>query len=101
MEPYKIMATIYKDSSPYNKAHIIQYNDGTYSLEKHQPVVATSKVDTIHILKPDETLHSLAYGIYGDSGKWYILAEANGIGNPFKELKEGMKIIIPAYGIIE
>ena len=95
------MATTYKNSSPFNKGYIVQYSDGSYSLEKHQPVVITSDSDTIRVLKPDETLHSLAYEIYGDSGKWYILAEANNIGNPFTELKEGMKIRIPAYGIIE
>ena len=95
------METTYKNSSQYNKAYIVQYDDGTFSLDKHQPTVTSSKTDTIRILKPDETLHSIAYEVYGDSGKWYILAEANHIGNPFTELKEGMKIRIPTYGIIE
>ena len=35
---------------------------------------------------------------YGDSGKWYIIAEANKILNPFKELEMGTLIRIPTYG---
>ena len=35
---------------------------------------------------------------YGDSGKWYIIAEYNNIINPFTELKGGMVLMIPAYG---
>lgn len=95
------MATTYKNSSPFNIGYIIQYEGGESSLEKDQPTVVVSDSDTIRVLKPDETLHDIAYEIYGDSGKWYILAEANHISNPFTELKPGMKIRIPAYGIIE
>lgn len=93
--------TSYSNSSPFNSGYVVQYPDGEYSLEKHIPNVITSDRDTIRVLKPDETLHSIAREIYGDSGKWYILAEANNIGNPFNELHTGMKIRIPAYGIIE
>jgi len=88
-------------TSPYDKAYIIQYDEGDASLEKDIPTIITSDMDTIHTLKDGETLHNLAFAVYGDSGKWYILAEANHISNPFTELKAGMKIRIPAYGIIE
>ena len=96
-----MMATTYKNSSPFNIGYIVQYQEGDLSLEKHQPTVVLSDHDDIRILKADETLHSIAYEVYGDSGKWYILAEVNNIMNPFVELKEGMKIRIPTYGIIE
>lgn len=95
------MAILYKNSTPYNSAYILKYQDGTFSLDRDIPSVIRSDHDTIRILKPDETLHSIAHEIYGDSGKWYVLAEANNIGNPFTELRPGMKIIIPAYEIIE
>lgn len=86
---------------PYEKAFIIQYDDGSVTLEKKIPTTIESQEDTIITLQPGQTLHDLAYEYYGDSGKWYVLAEANNIANPFEDLVEGMKIRIPTYGIIE
>ena len=90
-----------KGASPYDEGYILHYDEGDYSLEKDIPALIRTPDDKVHTLLEDETLHSLSFRYYGDSGRWYVIAEANGIMNPFKELKPGMKLIIPAYGLIE
>ena len=43
---------------------------------------------------------SIAAYAYGDSGLWFVIAKANKILNPFKEVKDGDLILIPhSYGI--
>lgn len=87
-----------KGASPYNNAYALKYNDGDYSLEAKPPIVPESPNDIQHIVKDGETLQNIAFRYYGDSGKWYIIAEANKILNPFKELEMGNLIRIPTYG---
>lgn len=87
-----------KGASPYNNAYALKYNDGDYSLEAKPPIVSESPNDIQHTVKDGETLQNIAFRYYGDSGKWYIIAEANKILNPFKELEMGNLIRIPTYG---
>lgn len=87
-----------KGASPYNNAYALKYNDGDYSLEAKPLVVPESPNDIQHTVKDGETLQNIAFRYYGDSGKWYIIAEANKILNPFKELEMGTLIRIPTYG---
>lgn len=87
-----------KGASPYNNAYALKYNDGDYSLEAKPQIVPESPNDIQHTVKDGETLQNIAFRYYGDSGKWYIIAEANKILNPFKELEMGTLIRIPTYG---
>lgn len=84
--------------SPYKNAYALNYGDGDYSLEAPIPSVPSSSNDIQHTVKDGETLQNIAFRYYGDSGKWYIIAEANGILNSFKELESGTLIRIPSYG---
>lgn len=84
--------------SPYKNAYALNYGDGDYSLEAPIPSVPSSSNDIQHTVKDGETLQNIAFRYYGDSGKWYIIAEANSILNPFKELESGTLIRIPSYG---
>lgn len=84
--------------SPYKNAYALNYGDGDYSLEAPIPSVPSSSNDIQHTVKDGETLQNIAFRYYGDSGKWYIIAEANGILNPFKGLESGTLIRIPSYG---
>lgn len=84
--------------SPYKNAYALNYGDGDYSLEAPIPSVPSSSNDIQHTVKDGETLQNIAFRYYGDSGKWYIIAEANGILNPFKELESGTLIRILSYG---
>lgn len=85
-------------ASPYDGAYALKYAEGEYSLETNPPVVPIAQEDLQHTLKEGETLQNIAYRYYGDSGKWYLIAEANKILNPFKELVDGMILRIPTYG---
>lgn len=85
-------------SSPYDNAIGVRYEDGDYSLETTFPSMAYSESDKQHTIKEGETLQNIAYCYYKDSGKWYIIASANNIMNPFKDLVPGQIIRIPSYG---
>jgi len=88
-------------SEMYDSGYVIHYPDGSYSLERNIPTITMSDEDITHTLKDGETLQNIAFRYYGDSGKWYIIAEANNIINPFKDLVPGLQLKIPAYGIQE
>ena len=87
-----------KGASPYNNAYALKYNDGDYSLEAKPPVVPESSNDIQHTVKDGETLQNIAFRYYGDSGKWYLIAEANNILNSFQELEPYQILRIPMYG---
>lgn len=86
----------------YDSGYALKYDNGDYSLERPIPVVQLSDYDKVHVMMDGETLQSIAYKYYGDSGYWYVIAEANQIISPFndKELYIGKRLIIPLYGII-
>ena len=86
----------------FDTGTILSYQDGDYSLEREIPVINESEQDTMYVVKSDdETLQSIAFSVYGDSSRWYVIAEANNIMNPFTELVPGLKLRIPIYGLTE
>lgn len=81
--------------SPYSNSVIIRYPDGTSTLERiSEPYSPTGK-EKIHTMLEGETLQSVAYRYYGDSGLWANIADANNIINPFTEIFQGKQLIIP------
>lgn len=80
---------------PYIKAYKINYPNGETTLEKYPPVFNVDNIKKTHIVTIGETLQSIANRYYKDSGSWYRIAEYNGIIDPFEEVVEGLKIIIP------
>ena len=87
----------------YSAGYALKYPNGDYSLERPIPIPIYSDSDQIHTVMDGETLQSIAYRYYGDSGFWYQIAEANQIVNPIsnEEFYIGRRLIIPLYGIIE
>ncbi|ALN87410.1 RHS Repeat family protein [Lysobacter capsici] len=50
--------------------------------------------DTV-IAQPGDTLRSLAQRVYGAEQLWYLLADANGLGDPDQELAAGTQLTAP------
>ena len=48
-----------------------------------------------HTVGDGDSLHSIAYGAYGDPFLWRVVAEANGIDDPTR-LRRGAQLTIPA-----
>lgn len=92
LEQYKVGA------SPYNGAYALKYSDGDYSLEYRVPSIPYTSADKQYTIKEGDTLQNIAFAFYQDSGKWYLLAEANGIIDPFTEVVPGKILRIPSYG---
>ena len=83
---------------PYDGAIALKYDEGDYSLEVTPPNVPYTDNDKQHTVLDGETLQSIAHRYYGDSGKWYLIAEANNILNSFQELEPYQILRIPMYG---
>lgn len=81
--------------SPYEEAYGLQYDNGDTSLERIPYQYNPSSSDTYHTVISGETLQSISFKYYGDSGLWYILADVNNIYNPISEIKEGLELLIP------
>lgn len=81
--------------NPFSSSGIIQDSDSNL-MQFYQPPLINFNTCTYHTVKPGETLWEIAAFTYGDSGLWYVIAEANKILNPFKEVKDGMILLIPS-----
>lgn len=79
------------------------FNDTEYSSEdgmqlayyKPQYLIKGTTYKLYTVKDDSETLQSIAAKFYGDSGKWYIIADVNKICNPFKEVYPGLILKIP------
>lgn len=81
--------TPYRASDTYE----LYYEDGEYSLERSEKVFANT-ASIAHTVLEGETLQSISYQYYGDSGRWGDIATFNGIINPL-DLEAGLVIQIP------
>jgi hypothetical protein len=70
-----------------------QYDD----LEKwpQNPTSGTPYPHSVRWLLPGQTLDRIAAEVYGDAGKWRLIADANGIHDPLN-LPEGMALMVPS-----
>lgn len=81
-------------SNPYSNAIVIQFDNGDISLDRLSSAIIKSN-STVHTVLNGETIQSIAYKYYKDSGKWVDIADVNSIYNPFTELEEGLELYIP------
>lgn len=85
--------------SPFNEARpVFLREDRIWASQYNPPIFDTSDPDytsLLYTVLPGDTLQSIAVKFYGDSGKWYWIAEMNKILNPFKEVTDGMILVIP------
>ncbi len=83
------------NNNPYTSSYGLDYGDGDYSLERLPYIHTPSENDVTHIVMKGESIFSLAYRYYGDSGLWYMIADFNMIENPLEDVVEGLEIVIP------
>lgn len=82
-------------TSPYLNVFGIRYQDGTISLERI-PYTPTSRTSVKqHVVLDGETIHSIAFKYYKDSGQWGVIADYNGIYDVFEEVVPGLTLYIP------
>lgn len=80
--------------SPFDDANILNYGDGENLLfADTSPVITTN--NTYHTVREGDSLISIAWQYYRDSGQWGLIARANNILNPFTEVKPGDRLLIP------
>lgn len=52
--------------------------------------------DFFHVVRYGEELDELAHRFYGNGELWWVLAEMNGIADPFEPLPAGMVLRCPS-----
>jgi len=82
--------------NPYSKVAYINLGDGDIWVERAINTGSTSNGNLrYHTVKEGETIQSIAFQYYGDSGRWADIADVNPIMNPFEDLYAGLQLIIP------
>lgn len=80
--------------SPFSESTLIEYSDGSQTLESNL-AIPTNLTPQTHVIREGETLASIAFQYYGDSGHWGRIALFNNILNPFTEVVPHKTILIP------
>lgn len=83
------------NASPYLNSYGISYENGDTSLERLPYTYIKGINDLVHTVIEGETLQSISFRYYKDSGLWYVISDTNDIYNPFSELIPGMELLIP------
>ncbi len=78
----------------YYKVNIAKLGNGEFSLDRVPFIYIPSKNDRVHVVIEGDRLDTLAFKYYKNSTLWYIIADTNGIYNPF-ELEIGSELLIP------
>lgn len=83
-------------TTPYNveDTFLLHYPEGEYSLERVDKTYLLKASDITHVVIEGETLQSIAFKYYRDSGRWGDIATINDIVDPFN-IAPGMNLIIP------
>lgn len=84
--------------SPYEDSYIVEYPNGEQTLERFKFKHNKSSSDIVHTVLDGETIQSIAFKYYGNSGFWYRIADINNIYNPIEEVVSGMQLLIPFGG---
>lgn len=75
----------------------VEFDDGDIIIERSALDLNNSgqKFRGQHTVLEGETLASIAYQYYGDSGYWVMIADVNSIYEPLNDLRAGMLLLIP------
>ncbi len=81
-------------ANPFDKSVPVLDDEGYITLYYTPSVIDLNNCGN-YTVKSVDTLQGIAALYYGDSGLWYIIAEANEILNPLREVIPGMILLIP------
>lgn len=81
--------------SPFDGAKVLSFEENAEVLMFANTEDIITSSTTYHTVKDGETLQSLSYQYYGDSGYWGLICRANKILNPFTEIRPGQRLLIP------
>lgn len=81
----------------YSDGTIVQFDDGTMILQRELEIYVKQSGDDYVQITEGETIDSLAAAYYQTNKKWYKIADANEIFNPF-DVPGGTSLIIPTLG---
>jgi nucleoid-associated protein YgaU len=80
--------------SAYRDIRIARFRNGDLSADRIPFTYQPSNKDVLHTIIEGDRLDTLAFKHYQSSNLWYVIADVNGIINPF-ELTVGDSILIP------
>lgn len=81
--------------SPYSNSTVINYDNGEQTIESNLDLPLVDLGSKVHVVREGETLASISYQYFGDSGFWGRIAQYNKILNPFTEVVPNKQILIP------
>lgn len=85
-----------EDLSPFDNSYGIEYPEGDVSLERIPYThVNDPKKDIIHTVLDGESILSIAYKYYGNSGLWGVISDTNSLINVMEEVVPGLQLLIP------
>lgn len=83
-------------TDPYINAILVDLEDGDVSLDRIPFTLDNIKdFRAIHTILEGETLQSIAFRYFGDSGRWMDIADINSIYDAFEDLEAGNVLYIP------
>lgn len=90
-------------TSPYANGYIIEYDNGTQTLERDEDPTQfynTAAGGSYYTTKQGEELDELAQRFYGDFKQWHIIyaSNINNIDDPIEPLPNGLVLYIPNPG---
>ena len=65
------------------------------------PEIPASDGDALHIVSARERIDSISVKYYGTPMLWWVIADRNNLDLPQAELRQGMRLIIPASSVID
>ena len=86
-------------SGLYDQGYIVNFKEGDQAIYRMPLAYRSSVRDKYHVIKENETLHSIAHTYYGSSYKWFILADVNDTISDVFNLTVGSTIVIPTISI--
>lgn len=78
----------------YSSGYLVKFTEGDIALLRKAITLDSSIDDNYHVIKQGDSLNSIAFDYYADSKFWFIIADVNGIQNPF-EITIGQSLVIP------